>query len=145
LIGERPAEETKVGPEIEQLWRVNRRHMVRLVSKDNAPINQNEGAESCDQSDERMQDPEDIDHSLGLGEEFQRARNDGDNGFSVVWTQSKSVVRPKSLCKQRTFHRSIPHRRVVQNLHSPSCLEDASQCVSEALLLYMDSLTSSCP
>lgn len=66
LIGERPAEEDEVRPEIEKLWCVNFGHMIRLVPEDNTSIDQNECDESGDQSDERVQDFDDVNQSLGL-------------------------------------------------------------------------------
>lgn len=93
LVGERPAEEAKIRPEVEQLWCVNCRHMVRFVPEDDAPVDQNEGAKSGDQSDERLQDSDNVDQPLGLGEQFQRARDDGNHSFSIVCTKSELAFR----------------------------------------------------
>lgn len=68
LIGERPAEKHEVRPEVQQLWCVNRGHMICLVPKDDASIDQNKCAEGGDESNERAQDADDVDQSLGLGD-----------------------------------------------------------------------------
>ena len=68
LIGKGPAEKHKVRPEVQQLWCVNRGHMICFVPKDDAPIDQNKCAEGGDESNERVQYSDDVDQSLGLGE-----------------------------------------------------------------------------
>ena len=67
LIGERPAEKHEVRPEVQQLWCMDRRHVVCFVPEDDTSVDQNKRAEGGDESDERVQDPDDVDQPLRLG------------------------------------------------------------------------------
>jgi len=58
--------------------------VIRFVSKYDTSVDQNERAKGGYQSDEWLQNLDDVDHPLGLGEEFQSTRNDGDHSFSIV-------------------------------------------------------------
>ena len=93
LIGERPAEEDEVRPEIEKLWCVNLGHMIRLVPEDDTSVDQNERAEGGDESNERVQDPDNVDQSLGLSNQFQQACDDRDKSFGIVYTKGKLMLK----------------------------------------------------
>lgn len=66
LVSERPAEEHKVRPEIEQLGRVDRGYVIRLITEDDAAVYQNKCSESGEQGEERSQDFNDVVHPLRL-------------------------------------------------------------------------------
>jgi len=93
LIGERPAEKHEVRPEIQQLWCVNCRHVVCFVPEDDTSVDQNERAEGGDESNERVQDPDNVDQSLGLSNQFQQACDDRDKSFGIVYTKGKLMLK----------------------------------------------------
>ena len=84
MIGERPAEKDEVRPEVKKLWCVNLRHMIVLVPKNDTSVDENKCGEGGEQSDERLQDLDDIDQPLRLSGHFQRARDDRNYGFGIV-------------------------------------------------------------
>ena len=125
---------------------MNRGHVVCFVSKNHTSVDEDEGAEGGDQSDERFQNFDDINHSLGLGGYFQRARDDGNNSFSIVWTESKLLLNLRD-CAQ-----NIPsiEASLTGGSYKTSILQVVLNTLPRVspkplLLLYMDSLTSSCP
>lgn len=85
LIGERPAEEDEIGPEVEQLGYMKGGNMVGFVTQDNAAVDDHKSSKSNNKSDERLQDFGDVEETLWLGEQFEGTSDDRDHGFGVVW------------------------------------------------------------